>query len=149
MSRLLGPLLLKNRRFWGWFVPKNSNDYIFCFLGHLFGGQLFELFARETNLKKQSSLIRWKDNEPRSKKMLPPAIVGDLKGLAKSASLCSSDLGIGSHLKFRPQLKPPRTKGLGEYWNVSALIMSIIGVTTRVLSPLILDNSGSSQLTFA
>ena len=49
------------------------------------------------------------------KKMLPPAIVGDLKGLAKSASLCNSDLGIGSHLKFRPQLKPPRTKGLGEY----------------------------------
>ena len=28
----------------------------FCFLGHLFGGQLFELFARETNLKKQSSV---------------------------------------------------------------------------------------------
>ena len=49
------------------------------------------------------------------KENLPPAIVGDLKGLAKSASLCNSDLGIGSHLKFRPQLKPPRTKGLGEY----------------------------------
>ena len=25
-------------------------------LGQLFGGQLFELFARETNLKKQSSV---------------------------------------------------------------------------------------------
>jgi hypothetical protein len=28
----------------------------FLCLGHLFGGQLFELFARETNLKKQSSV---------------------------------------------------------------------------------------------
>ena len=28
----------------------------FFFLGHLVGGQLFELFARETNLKKQSSV---------------------------------------------------------------------------------------------
>jgi hypothetical protein len=28
----------------------------FYFLGQLFGGQLFELFARETNLKKQSSV---------------------------------------------------------------------------------------------
>ena len=27
-------------------------------LGQLFGGQLFELFARETNLKKQSSVRR-------------------------------------------------------------------------------------------
>ena len=27
-------------------------------LGQLFGGQLFELFARETNLKKQSSVYR-------------------------------------------------------------------------------------------
>ena len=27
----------------------------FCFLGHLVGGQRFELFARETNLKKKSS----------------------------------------------------------------------------------------------
>ena len=32
------------------------NGYIFYFLGQLFGGQLFELFARETNLKKQSSV---------------------------------------------------------------------------------------------
>ena len=30
----------------------------FYFLGQLFGGQLFELFARETNLKKQSS-VQW------------------------------------------------------------------------------------------
>ena len=29
----------------------------FYFLGHLFSGQLFELFARETNLKKQSSVL--------------------------------------------------------------------------------------------
>ena len=28
----------------------------FYFLGQLFSGQLFELFARETNLKKQSSV---------------------------------------------------------------------------------------------
>ena len=28
----------------------------FFFLSQLFGGQLFELFARETNLKKQSSV---------------------------------------------------------------------------------------------
>ena len=28
----------------------------FFFLGQLFGGQLFEFFARETNLKKQSSV---------------------------------------------------------------------------------------------
>ena len=31
--------------------------YIFYFLGQLFSGQLFELFARETNLKKQSSVV--------------------------------------------------------------------------------------------
>ena len=35
---------------------KIINGYIFYFLGQLFGGQLFELFARETNLKKQSSV---------------------------------------------------------------------------------------------
>ena len=29
----------------------------FCFLGHLVGGQLFDLFARETNLKKKSSVM--------------------------------------------------------------------------------------------
>ena len=29
----------------------------FYFLGQLFSGQLFELFARETNLKKQSSVL--------------------------------------------------------------------------------------------
>ena len=34
------------------------NGYIFYFLGQLFSGQLFELFARETNLKKQSS-VNW------------------------------------------------------------------------------------------
>ena len=36
---------------------KVFNGYIFCFLGHLVGGQLFELFARETILKKQSSVL--------------------------------------------------------------------------------------------
>ena len=37
---------------------KIINGYIFYFLGQLFGGQLFELFARETNLKKQSGVQR-------------------------------------------------------------------------------------------
>ena len=37
---------------------KIFNGYIFYFLGQLFSGQLFELFARETNLKKQSSVLR-------------------------------------------------------------------------------------------
>ena len=35
---------------------KMINGYIFYFLGQLFSGQLFELFAREMNLKKQSSV---------------------------------------------------------------------------------------------
>ena len=38
---------------------KMINGYIFYFLGQLFSGQLFELFARETNLKKQSSVRRF------------------------------------------------------------------------------------------
>ena len=33
MFRLLGPLLLKNRRFWGWFVPKNFQWLHFLFSG--------------------------------------------------------------------------------------------------------------------
>ena len=33
------------------------NDYIFCFLGHLAGRQLFELFPPETNLKKKSVCV--------------------------------------------------------------------------------------------
>ena len=33
-----------------------SRATFFCFLGHLGGGQLFELFSRETNLKKKSSV---------------------------------------------------------------------------------------------
>ena len=56
MSRLLGPLLLKNRGLEGSLFQKMINGYIFYFLGHLFGGQLFALFARETKLKKQSSV---------------------------------------------------------------------------------------------
>ena len=35
MSRLLGPLLLKNRRFWGWFVPKKFQWLHFLFSGSL------------------------------------------------------------------------------------------------------------------
>jgi hypothetical protein len=33
------------------------NGYILCFLGHSVGGKLFDLFAHEINLKKQSSVI--------------------------------------------------------------------------------------------
>ena len=42
----------------GWRVvcSKKLSIATFFFLGQLFGGQLFELFARETNLKKQSSV---------------------------------------------------------------------------------------------
>ena len=36
---------------------KIINGYIFYFLSQLFGGQLFDLFARQTNLKKQSSVL--------------------------------------------------------------------------------------------
>jgi len=32
------------------------NGYIFYFLGQLFSGQLFEIFARETNLMKKRSV---------------------------------------------------------------------------------------------
>ena len=56
MSVLLGPLCSKTAGFECGLLQKNFNGYIFCFLGHLVGGQLFELFARETNLKKQSSV---------------------------------------------------------------------------------------------
>ena len=48
----------KTAGFEGGLFQKNFNGYIFCLLGHLFGGQLFELFARETNLKKQSSVLQ-------------------------------------------------------------------------------------------
>ena len=58
MFRLLGPILLKNRGLEGDLFQKMINGYIFCFMGHLFGGQLFKIFARETNLKKQSSVLR-------------------------------------------------------------------------------------------
>ena len=43
--------------FEGGLFQKHFKGYIFCFLGHLVGGQLFELFARETNLKKESSVL--------------------------------------------------------------------------------------------
>ena len=53
MSGLLGP------GFEGGLFKKLFKGYIFCFLGHLVGGQLFELFARETNLKKKSSVCMY------------------------------------------------------------------------------------------
>ena len=40
----------------GGLFQKLFKGYIFCFLGHLVGGQRFELFARETNVKKKSSV---------------------------------------------------------------------------------------------
>jgi hypothetical protein len=43
----------------GSLFQKMINGYIFYFLGQLFSGQLFELFARETNLKKQSSVQKF------------------------------------------------------------------------------------------
>ena len=39
-----------------------SRATFFCFLGHLVGGQLFELFARETNLKEKRSVQQVKKN---------------------------------------------------------------------------------------
>ena len=41
---------------------KLFNGYIFCFLGHLVGGYIFELFARETNLKKKRNVIQSESN---------------------------------------------------------------------------------------
>ena len=35
---------------------KLFKGYIFCFLGHSVGRYIFELFARETNLKKKHSV---------------------------------------------------------------------------------------------
>jgi hypothetical protein len=37
-----------------------SRATFFCFLSHLVGGQLFEQFARETNLKKKRSVCHCK-----------------------------------------------------------------------------------------
>ena len=48
----------KTAGFEGGLFQKIFTGYIFYFLGQLFSGQLFELFARETNLKKQSSVTQ-------------------------------------------------------------------------------------------
>ena len=42
--------------FEGGLFQKLFKGYIFCFLGHLVGGKIFEEFARETNLKKKRSV---------------------------------------------------------------------------------------------
>ena len=42
--------------FEGGFFQKLFKGNIFCFLGHLVGGKIFEEFARETNLKKKRSV---------------------------------------------------------------------------------------------
>ena len=54
---------------------KIFNGYIFYFLGQLFGGQLFELFAREANLKKQSSVYHLQMMLLYITNNLPPASV--------------------------------------------------------------------------
>ena len=46
--------------FEGGSFQKLFKGYIFCFLGHLVGGQLNEQFAHETNLKKKRSVGGWK-----------------------------------------------------------------------------------------
>ena len=53
-------------------------------------------------------------------------------GLIISSFVANMAGGTFSHLKWRPQLNPPRTSGLEEYSKVSALIMSMIGMTTAV-----------------
>ena len=54
LSGHLGPLLLKSPGVSGWFYSKNfSRATFFCFLGHSVGWYVFELFACETNLKKE------------------------------------------------------------------------------------------------
>lgn len=50
--------------------------------------------------------------------------------------------GRGSHLKWSPQLNPPRTRGEAVYSSVSAVMTSMIGSATTVLSSCIRDNMG-------
>ena len=53
--RHLGPILLKSGQ--GGFIPKTFQGlHFFCFLGDLFGQQVIELFACETNLNKIRSV---------------------------------------------------------------------------------------------
>ena len=42
--------------FEGGLFSKLFKGYIICFLGHLFGGKIFEQYDRETNLKKTRSV---------------------------------------------------------------------------------------------
>jgi len=60
----------------------------------------------------------------------------------------SSAGGTGSHLKWRPQLKPPRTTGEGEYTSVSAEMMSMTGQTTVRWSRRSSSSSGCSHAAF-
>uniref|UniRef100_A0A182KHP4 Uncharacterized protein n=1 Tax=Anopheles christyi TaxID=43041 RepID=A0A182KHP4_9DIPT len=78
----------------------------------------------------------------------PPAIVGELNGPIKSVSRSRLPFGRLSHLKCKPQLNPPRTKGLAVYTNVSELMISITGIASIVRSCLIRANNGSIQATF-
>ena len=52
----LGPLLLISCRFEGGLFQKIFKGYIFCFLGHLVGGCIFELNTHGTNLMKKRSV---------------------------------------------------------------------------------------------
>ena len=56
-SGLLGPLLLKSLGVRGWFYPKTFQGLHSCFLGHLVGRYIFELYTHETNLMKKPSVI--------------------------------------------------------------------------------------------
>ena len=84
----------KVQGFEGGLFQKIFKGYIFCFLGHLFGGQLFELFARETNLKKQSSVRKQQ-------------VLNDVKletiGALKTLKICYA-LRQDHHVKFRKKL---------------------------------------------
>lgn len=75
-------------------------------------------------------------------------MVGDINGPRKSVSFLSSPLGRLSHLKCSPQLKPPRTNGLEVYVNVSALMMSMTGITRAVRLAAMRANSGSLHPAF-
>ena len=61
--------------------------YIFCFLGYLVGGQLFEQFARQTNLKKKRSvrLLKFFYQLP------------DLRFVYSCMTAIEADLNSGSH----------------------------------------------------
>lgn len=71
----------------------------------------------------------------------------DLIGkVASCARFSCSSLGMNSHLKTRFQSNPPRrSEEAPTYWNVSRLITSMMGLTTRAGSSWTRARSGSSH----